>query len=155
MTGISSNHPVEDAAYRLVHGYRGGAQALAARVGMHPGTLNNKANPGQAGARLSIVEAVTLQLAANRFDILEAEAALCGFALVRLPDNVGVSDSELLNLYAMWHAEIGDVAECVMRTLGDGRVTPAELQGVKQEFHEQVAAGFEFLRRLEGLCDAA
>lgn len=153
MTGMSSSHPVEEAAYRLVHGYRGGAQALALRVGMHPGTLCNKVNPGQAGARLGVAEALALQLAAGRYDILEAEAAVCGFALVRLPDNTEVSDSELLNLYPHWHAEIGDVAETVMRTLADGRVRPAEVASVSKEFHEQVAAGFEFLRRLEGLVD--
>jgi hypothetical protein len=144
---------LEAAQYRVVHEYPGGARALAPLVGMNAGTLSNKVSPSVETHKLSLQEAVAISHATGDFRILLAMAQLLRHICLPLTDFDGVSDAELLDLYAGYHKELGETAEAIQAALADGQVTRRELNRVKAEFHEDAQAGFEFLQRLEGLCD--
>lgn len=144
---------LEEAQYRVVHEYPGGARALAPLVGMNAGTLLNKVNPSMDNHHLSLREAVAIQHAAQDFRILQAEGQLLHHSCIPLVDFQGVSDAALLDTYARYHADLGETAQAIRDTLADGRVSRRELNRVRREFHQDVAAGFEFLARLEAIAD--
>lgn len=147
--------PLDAAKYDLVHGYPGGAVALAQRVGMRPGTLSNKVNPDIDTHHLTVDEAVAIQAATGDCRILEAEAQVLGRVAVALGDFATTSDVELLDLYAELHAELGDVAREIGAALKDRRITPAEFQRIDTEMRQAVQAMFELRARLQGLANAA
>lgn len=148
---------LDEAVYQTVHEYvdpRGrakGAVALAPRVGMNPGTLSNKANPLQDTAQLTLAEAVTIQTVAQDFRILHALAAALDHCAYRLPAPVPVSDVALLDSYADMHAALGRKATALRRVLEDGRVTPAEVNELRQLLDDAIRSGLQLLSRLEGL----
>ena len=144
---------LDAAKYSVVHDFKGGAVALAPLVNMNSLTLSNKVNPNQETHHLTVDEAVAIQNTAKDYRILNAEAALLGHVCIPLRDFAGVSDLELLNAYAAWHADVGETAFAINRALEDGKVTRAALNEVKREIHEDVQRAFEFYARLEALCD--
>lgn len=151
MLGIFS--PLDEAQYRVVHEFPGGAVKLAPLCGMRPGTLSNKVNPEYDGTQLFVSEAVAIQHTANRFDILYAESALLNHTSIPLGDYSRVSDTELLTVYARYHAELGETAAAISSALEDGRITRAEFEHIKREGYEDIQRFFEFLARLEALID--
>ena len=146
---------LDRAVYETVHGYvdprtgQRGAVALAPKLGMQPGTLSNKANPLQEH-QLTLRESIPLQLSAWDFQILKAYARELGHAVYALP-TPHVSDIELLDQYAAFHAAVGEKAEALRNALADGRVVPAEVQEVKRALYEVVASGLAVVTRLEVL----
>ncbi|MFP4615554.1 MAG: phage regulatory CII family protein [Thiohalorhabdus sp.] len=153
MTRRYFHDALEEAQYRVVREYPGGARALAPLVGMHAGTLSNKVNPSNETHHLATREAVAMQHAAKDFRILHAEAQLLHHTCIPLTSFEGVSDAELLDLYAGYHKELGETAEAIRDALADGAVTRRELERVRKELFEDTAAAFEFLARLEDLVD--
>ncbi len=145
--------PLQEAMYYTVHGFAGGAVKLGPLVGISPGTLSNKVNPTLDTHKLSVEEAVVVQNATRDYRILYAMAMELNHSCIPLGDFNGVSDVELLNAYAAWHAEIGQAADAIRNALEDARVTRAEFERVRKEFHEGTQRGFEFLTRLEALVD--
>jgi len=145
---------LDEARYRVVHEFPGGAVRLAPLVGMRPGTLSNKVNPEVETHHLSVDEAIAIQHAARRADILLAEAALLGHACIPVDEGYqGVCDAELIHYYASMNSELGDVASEIDRALADGRFTRGEFEAVRREMYEAINAQMELLRRLEGLVD--
>jgi hypothetical protein len=146
---------IDRAVYDTVHGYfdprtgQRGAVALAPKLGMQPGTLSNKANPLQEH-QLTLRESASLQLGADDFRILKAYAASLGHAVYALPPQ-NVSDVELLNQYAAFHAAVGEKAEALRAALGDGRIDQAEVEAVKRAVYEVAATGLAVVARLEVL----
>lgn len=147
---------IDDAAYRLVHefrdGQRAGAPALAPLVNMNVGTLLNKANPQQEH-QFTVREAVAIETVSGRPLMLEAHAALLGYSTLPLGDFADTSDVELLNLYAKYHAEVGDVASAVRRALNDKQITQREFEKIRREVLDVTQAGMEFLARLEAIAE--
>lgn len=146
--------PLDAAKYDLVHGYPGGAVALAPRVGMRPGTLSNKVNPDIDTHHLTVDEAVAIQAATGDCRILEAEAHVLGRVAVALGDFSQTSDVELLELYAHLHAALGDLAREISAALKDRHITRKEFAAIDIEMRETVQALFELRARLDGLADA-
>lgn len=148
---------LEQAIYDTVHAYRGrrgrrGALALAPRIGMNPGTLNNKAYPGHE-SQLSLRESIPLQLVAGDFRILDTYAAELNHHVIPRGDFDRTSDSELLDLYAKYHAQVGQAAGAVSQALADGRVTKAEVRRVRAEFLNAARANLEFVARLDAIAE--
>lgn len=147
---------LDDAAYAVVHDFRRGgnkgAPALAPLCNMGVGTLLNKVNPDQPH-ELKVREAVSIQQAAGDYRILQAEASLLDHVCIRLQRYDHVSDVELLNLYADYHAELGKTATAIAKTLADHRVERAELLAVEKAFFEATRAGLAFLDRLKAIVD--
>lgn len=145
------------AIYDTVHDYRDprtrgrGAASLAPRCGMHPGTLNNKADPGIDTHKLGLLESVPVQLAADDFRILHAYAADLGHCAWQLPAAVPASDVEVLDAYAFVHERAGRKSAAIRGALSDSRVTAAELADIRAHFDAEVRAGLQLLSRLEAL----
>jgi len=80
---------IRQAIYLTVHQYPGrgklsSVESAALTLGKAPGTLYNKADPGNDQQGLLVEEAVALMLASNDFRILRAVAAVCDHAVVYL-----------------------------------------------------------------------
>lgn len=145
---------LEQAKYDVVHDYPGGAVNLAPRVGMNPGTLSNKVNPTIDTHHLSVDEAVAIQFAAEDYRILTAEAYFLNHVVIPLACYDGVSDVELLDLYAAYHAEIGETAEAIRDALADGLVTRKEFDKIRTEALQDQQAMYALLARLETLVES-
>jgi len=141
------------AIHDTVHQCKGGALALAARIGMNPGTLNNKAYPGSDDAQLNLRESIPLQLETRDFRILATYAHLLDHAVIPVADFSGTSDLELLNLYAAYHVDIGETAQQIRDALGTQRISRRHVLTVRREMIEDMQAGLAFLARLEALAD--
>lgn len=142
---------LELAKYDLVHQFRGGAVALAARAGMNAGTLSNKVNPSVETHHLTVDEGVRLQNIAGDFRLLHAEAEALGHVAIRVADWQGVSDTELLDALLLYHQELGETAAALRSALDSGRITRAHCDTVRREAFEDMRALCELLARLEGL----
>lgn len=141
------------AIYRVVHDHPGGAAKLAPLVGMNAGTLNNKADPAMESHQLTVRQAVAIQHATSTRRVLEAEAQLLGCAVVPLGDYHQLSDMELLEAYAEWHAEVGETAEAIRDAVAERMITRERVRRVRREIHEDAARALAFVARLEALCD--
>lgn len=145
------SNDVLELAYRVAHDYPGGIPALAQRLAINAGTLQNRLNPQQEESRLGLAEAVAITLATNDSRILKAFAAACGHVAIPMPDLRRVSDTALLDLLFKRDKEMGEFAQAVAEALKDGDVTPQEMKGIRREGMEAVGAMLELINRLEGL----
>jgi len=144
---------LDEAKYRVVHDFPGGAPALAPLVNMNSNTLSNKVNDRQDSHHLTVDEAVAIQNATQDFRILYAEAMLLQHVCLPIDDYAGISDIELLNAYASYHAECGETAVAIMDALEDGEIKRHEVERVRREMFEDFQRGLAFLARMEALCD--
>jgi hypothetical protein len=147
---------LDQAIYDTVHQYVGprgrvGAVALAAQVGMHPGTLNNKAYPGHDG-QLTLRESIPIQLQADDFRILATYAAELGHAVIPVGQFDDCSDMELLDLYAAYHAELGETATSIRDLLAADQIDKKALNQVRREMLEDQQAGMALLSPAGGDC---
>lgn len=145
--------PLEEAQYRVVHDFKGGAVRLASLAGMSAGTLSNKVNPGMETHKLSVGEAVVIQNLARDYRILHAEASSLNHVCIPLVDYAGISDTELLNAYARVHQEMGEMAGAINRAFNDKHITRTELDAISKEMDDSVRAMFDLRARLEALAD--
>lgn len=150
-------HPwsdLDEAKHRLVHEHPGGAKKLGPLVGINPGTLSNKVNPAMEHHHLTVDEAVRIQAVRRQYDVLHAEARALGHVCIRIEGYEGISDIELLDAYAAYHADVGQTAQAVRDALEAGHSVSREaVQRVRRELYEDTQAGFEFLARLEALIE--
>ena len=145
---------LDDAIYRTIHDAPGGALGLAPRIGMNPGTLNNKAYPGH-DAQVNLRESVPIQLATRDFQILHAYCHLLEHAAIPLGDFSGTSDGELMDLYCQYHADLGETAQAIRDALNSDcrRITRSNVRRVRRELIDDMQAGMEFLARLDDLAE--
>ena len=142
---------LEMAKYAVVHDYCGGAVALAARLGVNPGTLSNKVNPTVETHHLSVDEAVAVQNLAGDHRILHAEAQAQDHVCIPIGEWRGVSDTDLVEALSRYMEEVGETAGTLRRALEDGVVTPGEMLELEAEAYEDVAVLMELLARVRGL----
>ncbi len=142
---------IDDAGYRLVHDFPGGAPALAPLVNMNMGTLLNKANPHMRDHQLTVRQAIAIQKATEQFLMLYAEARLLRHVCIPLGKFPGASDVELLDLYARYHQELGETAAEIRKALAACKITRRMYNEIEREAFEDAAAMFELLARLKSL----
>jgi len=147
------------AIYETVHGYinprtgKRGAAGLAPVVGMPASTLQNKANPAETFANLSMKEARSLMLATGDHRIGHQLMADIGEVCVPVPVHEFPADMDLLEAWAVWQAEIGETVLALKDALEDGRVTRAEVARVRNELAEDFAKGLAMLDVLGGMAE--
>lgn len=150
-------HPwsdLDEAKWTVVHSHAGGAKALGPLVGINPGTLCNKVNPSMETHHLTVDEAVRIQAVRRCYDLLHAEARALGHVCVRLGNHEGMSDAALLDVYAAYHADVGETAQAIRDALASGcGVSREAVARVERELFEDARAGFEFLARLKALVE--
>lgn len=137
------------AVFDTVHD-NGGPTLLGQKIGIPPRILANKANPKQQYNKLSLEEALKLQLITGDHRILHAMARALGYVLVPM-DMPPPSDVELLTLYANWQDETGKVHHAIAKAFEDRRVTPAEQVEIERRFHVAESAGLTYIHRMGGL----
>ena len=151
------------AAYTLAHGYRRGGktgcEALAPFVGKAAHSLCNEVNPDYQGAKLGLDDAVALELAADRYPILQSHAAACRHVCFRLPDPaLPIGDAALLDKFAEWQAALGQTCLQIRDALapdgpaGNG-VAQSELLEIWAAFHAHMTRGMELVEYLRAMAE--
>lgn len=142
---------VFEAAYRVAHDFKGGAVALAARIGRNPGTLLNELNPACETAKLGIGEAQAITFATQDPRIAQAMLAPIGYTAVALPDYDKVGDTALLDLFITRDEQSGRFAEALSKALEDGRISADEFEAIEAAGMEAVGALLTLISRLKGM----
>lgn len=138
-----------DAVYHTVHD-NGGPAALGHRLGIKPAVLSNKANPRQGHNRLSLEEALHLQLITGDHRILRELARTLGYVLIPI-DQPPPSDVELLTLYAQWQDHTGQVHHSIARAFEDRRITATAYYEIERRFFDAASTGLTYIHRMGGL----
>lgn len=144
---------IQAALKKACEKHPGGINGLSLALGKGPHTLANELNPGMTSHKLGFFDALTILAQVKDPVPLRAIAAALNHTVIPLGDFSETSDIELMNAYANWHAEIGDVSREVSRALEDGQVEREEYHRIRHEGMEQIQKFFEFLARLEALID--
>lgn len=125
-------------AFNLVHGYPGGAVALAPVLGKNPATLSHEVDPNYPTAKFGLADAVRLSVWAQDRSIASAFASQLGCMLVPLPAlDLDCSSFEAITKMAR---EFGELASEVGDAVRDGKVSANELKRVQDEAAQLVAA---------------
>lgn len=135
--GIPHMQDVDDAAYRIGHSYPGRVPALAVRMGVNADTLGKKLNPNCETHRLSVADAVHLQVAAGRNDILYAMAGALDHVCIHMPD---ASADQVGMRLAKVGAEVGDVFRVAQQVMEDGKLEPHERRQLREQIAEAISA---------------
>lgn len=127
-----------DAAYNTVHDFKGGANALATRMGIKsPAVLNSKVNSNTETHHLTLLEATKLMGITGDFRILQALCAEHGKAAIDLP-NIPESHRDicLVDTFLNLGIKKGNVTELFREMLADGRVTKGEAIDIAKIIHD-------------------
>lgn len=139
---------VMDAVYRTVHDY--GVDRLAAQTGQSSGVIFNKCNPHATTPHLPTVPDVMVwQTVTGDHRILHAMAYALGETCLTLPELDSESDEAIVHTMLRVGAEGGDFCRTVNAALRDARLSPREMDAVRREGLQFIAAIAEALRRME------
>ncbi len=151
--------PLDRSIYETVHGYvnpktgKRGVLGLAPVVDMPASTLQNKANPSEQFAHLTVREARKVMLATDDHRILYQLAADLGEACVPLPTLEFAADMDLLDSWAEWQADVAKTIEAVRDALADKKVTLDEVARVRMELIADFEKGLSMLDVLKGMAE--
>lgn len=142
-----------DAFYNIVYDYKGGAEALAARMGMSASVLRNKADRNKDCNKPLLVDADKIMALTGDTRILDVLAANHGGVFIKIDADAPASDLAVLELVThVWRAN-GDVGAAVDSALADGKVEPHELARVRSAIYRTQQAMTAMLMRLEGMAE--
>jgi hypothetical protein len=146
---------VFEAAYRVAHDFKpDGAVGLARKLGKNPGTFLNQLNPNTETHNLPLATAVQMSVFTGDPRIVNAFALELGRATVALPDYSAHSSRDLVSLLLQRDRAIGEFAKTMEAAIADGRLTPREIQDMKEDGMAVVAIFLELISRVEkGLSD--
>jgi len=144
---------VKSAAYETVHSFPGKAYQLAPLIDKSAHSLLNEVNPNSTGAKLGLIDAVRIMQETNDPSMLYEVASAMGYACVYLGDFTGTSDVELLESYAAFHREVGDMAREVAKALEDRKITRQEVEEIRVEGEQMIRAHLAFIARLEAIAE--
>jgi hypothetical protein len=143
---------IDEAVYDTAHGYKGGAQALGAVVGIGGTVLSSKCNPNTTTHHLTLREAVRIMGLTGDHQILRAVCYELGYLdPIRRIDGGGLADDALLDLLASVFSESGDVARVLQTSLADGRITRGEFGLIEEQVIEAQSALATLLDRVRSL----
>ncbi|KAF1064917.1 phage regulatory CII family protein [Burkholderia gladioli] len=142
-----------DAAHKVIHGYPGGCESLAPRLGMAPQVLRNKANPNTESHHLTLTNVVEATELADNDLILETWARERGYVLVKMPTADNCSDGEVVELMAKVWETNGDIGREITRTFEDGRVERHEVVRVQGATWKHIQVLVGLVSRIEGMAE--
>jgi hypothetical protein len=142
-----------DAAYATAHDYPGGTVSLAPRLGMSSAVLRGKVNPNDACHKLTLSEALNMQILTGDTRILHAMADELNFVCIPGGTFDDVADDALLDLFSTMIQRLGYFSRAFHDALSDGRVTEKEFESIRTEFYSLQASGAELLSRVESLTE--
>jgi hypothetical protein len=150
-------------AQAVARGYRdhatgaAGVVALAAKMGVPPGTLYNKLNPHPTESmhhKLSLDDVIQITVITGDLRLVQALTQALGCVCFAVPDLDRVSDEALLELINNVGAEGGDFHRAINTALGRKRPDAADIGDIRKQGMEFIAAIVEAMTRTEGLVRA-
>lgn len=132
---------IRNAIFNVVHDF--GTDEAAALLGKSRGTVAHEARPPEGSpAKMGVIDSTKIQLAAHDFRILQAQAEVCGFVLVQMPQPAGddAATNEVLMRVAALAKEFGESMATISAALSDNRITQNELMQFDKESMELMQA---------------
>ncbi len=142
---------VTDAAYNTGHDYPGGLPSLAPRMGMSPNTLQNKLNPSQSFHKLTLDEAMKLQVITCDHRILHAMACELGYVCIDGGNFENVSDQALLDLFTEQYAALGEFSGNFRKAFEDGVIDQREREQLSENVYRIKQILSETLSRIDSI----
>ena len=134
--------------------YLADVQKLAARMGLRPGTLYNKADAGdETHNQPSLRDVVLATEITGDMRVLDALNEMFGRAAFDCRDYVQTSDDALLDLLAELGAQNGEFHAALAVALKEKRFSAQALKTIRNEAFDIVGALMTLLQRLEGYVD--
>lgn len=148
---------VQEAFYAVVHDYPAGVPALAAELGMQPGTLYNKANSHENDGghhKPTLSDAVIVSVITGDPRILQALCLTLGHVCYQLPDMSGLTTDALLTHITKTEAAGGDFYRALNDALaGDESISTYEFEQIESRAHDWVSAILEGVERLREMSE--
>lgn len=129
-----------DAAHHTVHDFKGGASALAIRLGIKsPAVLNSKVNPNTETHHLTLSEASKLMAITGDYRILQSLSAALGKVAIDLPDIPECQrDNTLMETMLNIAIKKGNITKAFKEMMTDGRITHGEARDMSKVIHEML-----------------
>lgn len=142
-----------EAFHRVVYEFPEGVKALAELMGRRPGVLYNKADAdAESHHQPTLRDVIDVTRESGDTRILESLDRMFNRVGVQLPTGAQVlSDEALLELLCRVGSEHGDMHRALQKALEDGKFADWEVQAVRQEALDLIAAVVTFMHRLEGM----
>lgn len=146
-----NGHDVAVAAYDTAHGYNGGIQALAKRMGVNANTLTHKVNMENTTHHLTLRDAVEMQWQSRNFSILHAMADELGHTCSLATP--AYSEGDPIDTLMRLQMQFADYVQALGEALTRRENGVSKNQMRKAEYHaaETVAAVGHALAMLRGL----
>ncbi|MBC7620900.1 MAG: hypothetical protein H7293_18265 [Candidatus Saccharibacteria bacterium] len=128
-----------DAAYNVVHDYKGGAQSLAPRMGKSASTLSHEV-AADGSAKLGLLDAEKITHLTGDLRILVAFATNAGQMLVPLPGAIDSGGDDCMVRLAGMAQEFGILCNEVASDLADGKISDNELARIDDECGKMICA---------------
>lgn len=144
---------LNDSVRRMVRHYPGGLNALAARLGKSPNTLDKEIR-GAPGFKLGLMDAfeMTVMCADTKSEfamgLLNSMAHATHHVLLPMPE--GHAEGMTLERLSRLMHECADLVAEVTKAKSDGAVSDNELRACRQQWAELVVAGQAVMQGLEG-----
>ena len=142
-----------DTLHAVAHGYKGGCESLAPRIGMSAAVLRSKVNPNTETHQATLMNAVQITEMADDDRVLEAWARERGYALVKIPNVESCSDAAIVEMMGEAWSTHGDVGKEICKTLEDGRVEEKEVDRVEKSIFKHAQVLFNICARLRGMTE--
>jgi hypothetical protein len=141
-------------AFRQAVMLSGDVPALAARMGLRPGTLYNKAEAGDdTHNQPTLRDVVLVSQITGDMRVVDALAATFGRATFDTSGLATASDEELLTLLADMGTETGEFHTALAQGLRQQRFTLQAMAHIRREAMDIVSALMTVLHRLEDYVD--
>ena len=138
-----------DQIHEIAHGYPGGVEALAARMGKNPGTMRKKLLPNEDTHDLTVKELRKIVDYCDTDRIAQAFADERGLMCIKKPDFEALSDKEILDLFLDLQAKQGEWAREISKSMENGDIDWNELVAIRKEYDEFITAAAEVMNRLQ------
>lgn len=145
---------LDRAIYDTAHDYPGGVPALAQRMAVRAGTLNNKVDSHMEGHRLNVYEALAMMLTTGDKRILYALAQELHHTCVPLGDFSDCSDMEVLDKVLAVNEQRGKVDATIKKTFSDNVIKHTEKLEIRREMQALFRAWMELYSRIDALAEA-
>lgn len=134
--------------------YAAGVPNLAKLMGLHPGTLYNKADAHpESHAQPTLRDVMLATQLTGDLRVVDALNEMFGRASYDARVHSDVSDSALLELLTGLGIENGDFNQSLHDALMDKRIDPFEIMRIRATAFDLIAALMTVVTRVEGLVD--
>ncbi|MEJ1412804.1 MAG: phage regulatory CII family protein [Candidatus Sedimenticola sp. (ex Thyasira tokunagai)] len=165
MSYIKETTALERAAHSLVLGFehdgKRGAQAMGPFLGKTPASVSNEVNPNYDGAKLGLLDAVLMEMAAQQYPLLHEHARMTHHVCLPLPDpKLITGDASLFESFVAWQGAQGITCQHIHDAFnpngpGGAGVIAAEGEAIAIAGYHQMSLFLGFLAKIRQLSEPA